>query len=372
MKKYPFTYMRGGTSRAVFFHKKDLPADEALWPAIFLKAIGAEDPEDKFFSVMGTNLPTKKVAVISPSEHEGADVDYLFFQAGPDYAAVDSRGTCGNMSSAVGPFAIDEGLVAAAEPETVVRIYNKNTNCMITAHVQVKDGKALVKGDTRLPGWPGSGSPIMLHFENPGGGFSGRLFPTGNKIDILSLPGHGECPVTIIDCANPVTIIRASDLGLAGNEINELNAMKTTLDKIETARCVSAERLNLVSHWEDAKKTSTYIPHVVIVSPPDTYETAGGCMVNAADMDLCCRAVFTALHKSYPIAAAIATAASARIAGSVAYDYFKSPDKNTVRIGHPGGIIRVGIETDGGRVIRGSVLRTARRIFDGYLYDEQE
>lgn len=367
MKKIPFTYLRGGTSRGIFFHEKDLPEDRREWNRLFLKVIGAPAAGAEL-SVMGPDFPTKKIAVISPSEPGRADVEYDFFQVDPEHGLVDNRGTCGNMASAVGPFAIDEGMVKPAEPESQVRIYNRNTKRLIISSVKVKNGRPLVSGNQHIPGVPGTGSPIRLDFENPGGGFSGSLFPTGNKTDVLSLPGYGQVRVTIIDCVNPIGILRAEEIGLSGREIKELDNMPETADKIETARCVAAWLLGLVPHWAEAKQTSTYIPHVAIVSPPQSYVSIEGKAVSAAEMDICCRAVFTKLHKTYPAGAAVATAAAAVTKGTVAADCFSAASAKEVLIGHPAGVMRVGVDTDKGEISRGTIVRTARRISDGILY----
>lgn len=371
MKRIPFTYLRGGTSRGIFFHKKDLPEDRSLWNDIFLKTIGIPASSGEF-SVMGTDFPTKKIAVISLSVSGPADVEYDFFQTDPEHGLVDNRGTCGNMASAVGPFAIDKGMVRAIEPESRVSIYNRNTKHVITSRVKVKNGVSLVSGNESIPGVPGTGSPVRLDFEKPGGGFSGSLFPTGNKTDVLDLLGHGKLPVTIIDCVNPIVILRAEDAGLSGNEIKELEKLPEVLDKIETARGVVACMLNLVSCWTEAKQTSTYIPHVAIVSPPQSYTGIGGDAIGAGEMDICCRAVFTKLHKTYPVGAAVATAAAAAIHGTIASECLNVVPRGEVLIGHPAGIMRVGIDTSGDEVIRGTVIRTARRLFDGVLYYDRE
>lgn len=371
MIKIPFTYLRGGTSRGVFFHKKDLPENRGLWNEVFLKTIGVSG-SGKELSVMGTDLPTKKIAVISPSESGCADVEYHFFQIDPEHGRIDDRGTCGNMVSAVGPFAIDEGLVEAIEPETVVRIYNSNIKRVIVSSVKVKDGSFLAAGDERIPGVPGTGSPVSLDFERPGGGFSGNLFPTGNKTDIISLPKYGDLPATIIDCVNPIVILRAEDLGLLGSEIKELEGVPGVLDKIETARGITAQMLNLVHKWEEARLTSTYIPHVVLVSAPQPYTGLDGSHITSEKIDICCRAVFTKLHKTFPVGAAIGMAAAAVLDGTVASSCFRGLSRKQVFIGHPSGVLRVGIETDNGEILRGSVVRTARRLFDGVLYFNQE
>ncbi|MDR3755385.1 MULTISPECIES: PrpF domain-containing protein [Enterocloster] len=399
MRKIPCTYIRGGTSRALFFKEEDLPEDKSLWPELFIKALGVRRTAAGL-SAMGVDFPTHKVAVISPHQGPEADVDYNFFQVDSENYYVDNRGNCGNMSSAVGPFAIDEGMVEAREPETVVRIYNTNTRRIITSRVQVKDGKSCTNGDAVICGAPGSGSPVWLSFERPGGGLTGKLFPTGNKIDLFHIPGHGDLPVTLIDCANPVVLFKAADVGLTGTELTSLNTRKDFIELVGRVRGMAAQVFGLVDRWEDAATKSTYMPFVGIVSPPQSYEDMDGNQIEAEEMDICCRSFITRLHRAYPIAASMATAAAARIPGTVAYEVVRkgnafradsgeacgkaqgaaADDRNVSRpigagngvvLGHAGGCTEVQMEVDGDEVIRGTVLRTANTIMRGTLWVDE-
>ena len=367
--KIPCTYLRGGTSRALFFHKRNLPEDQSLWPELFKKALGVRRTAAGL-SAMGQDFPTHKVAVISPHEGPDADVDYNFFQVDGENDYVDNRGNCGNMSSAVGPFAVNEGLVPAVEPETVVRIYNTNTRRVIVSRVQVKDGVSCEEGDAVIHGAPGSAAPVWLTFENPGGGLTDKLFPTGNRTDVFELEGFGPLPVTLIDCANPVVLFRAEDVGLTGTELTSLNSKKEFIPLVRQVRGMAAKAFGLVERWEEADTSSTYIPFVGIVSKPQDYADMGGNPVKKEDMDLCCRSFVTKLHRAYPIAAAIATAAAARIPGTVAYDLArpqKDGGSHGVILGHAGGCTEVQVEVEGDHVVRGTVLRTANTIFKGVL-----
>ncbi|MEG1849497.1 MAG: PrpF domain-containing protein, partial [Oscillospiraceae bacterium] len=189
MKKYPCVYMRGGTSKAVIFQQKDLPADQSLWDDLFLKVMGTPDTK-QIDGMGGTVSSTSKVAVIAPSARPDADVDYSFRQVDILIPKVDHKANCGNISSAVGPFAIDEGLVPAIEPITVVRVFNTNTGKIIEEHVRVKDGRAMVHGDEVIRGVPGTGSRIDMFFEDPAGAGTGKLFPTGQRKEIFDLPDY--------------------------------------------------------------------------------------------------------------------------------------------------------------------------------------
>lgn len=369
MKKFPCVYMRGGTSKAVFFHKKDLPADQSLWDEIFLKVMGSPDIK-QIDGMGGTVSSTSKVAVIAPSRREDADVDYTFRQVDIVIPNVDHKANCGNISSAVGPFAIDEGLVPAVEPITVVRVFNTNTKKIIEEHVRVKNGCAMVHGDTVIPGVPGTGSPVELFFMDPGGATTGKLFPTGKRKEMLIVPGYGEIEVSIIDCANSIVFVRAKDLGLTGAELLELNENKPAMDRIEFIRCMAAQKCGFVERWEDAKTKSTSLPKVSIISLPQDYTDIDGGKETAQDMDICVRAISVgSLHKAYPITVSVGTGAAAMLSGTIVHDMVKpEAGQTTIRLGHASGITPVSIVLDGDKVVKGSVVRTARRIMDGFVY----
>ena len=369
MDKYPCVYMRGGTSKAVVFHEKDLPADKTKWNDIFLKVMGS--PDIKQIDGMGGAVSsTSKVAVISPSNRPDADINYTFFQVDIKIANVDSRSNCGNISSTVGPFAIDEGLVPAVEPETVVRVFNTNTKKIIEEHVRVKDGRACVYGDAAIKGVPGTGSPIQMYFLDPAGAATGRLLPSGRKKDTLDVPDYGPIEVSILDCSNPVVFIRASDIGLQGTELTELNANADILEHIERIRGLAAVQCGFVKHWKDARTQSTSVPKISIISAPQDYTDMDGNLVKAGTMDLCVRAISVgALHKAYPMTVTICTGAAGLLPGTIVHELLQ-PAKNltTLRLGHASGVTEVLMELDGDRILKGGVLRTARRLMDGNIY----
>nr|WP_300092490.1 PrpF domain-containing protein [Sedimentibacter sp.] len=371
MQKYPCVYMRGGTSKAVIFHEKDLPEDKSLWDDIFLKVMGTPDVK-QIDGMGGTVSSTSKIAIVSPSDREDADVNYTFKQVDIVIPRVDGSANCGNISSAIGPFAIDEGLVEAVEPITVVRVLNTNTNKIIEEHVRVKDKRAMVHGDEVIKGVPGTGSRIDMYFEKPGGAVTGRLFPTGNKIDIFDVPDFGSTEVTVIDCSNPIVFIRAKDLGIKGTELVELNNNKDVMEHIERIRCIAAEKCGFVDSWEQARTKSTSVPKVSIVSFPQDYEDMDGNNVKSSEMDLCCRAVSVGkLHKAYPMTVAVGTGAAARIPGTVVNEIAcmsKNYGKDIIVLGHSSGTTEVDMKMDGEEVLKGGVTRTARRIMDGFVY----
>lgn len=369
MKKYPCVYMRGGTSKAVFFHEKDLPEDKSLWDEIFLKVMGTPDVK-QIDGMGGTVSSTSKIAIIAPSNKPGVDVEYTFRQVDIVIPRVDGSANCGNISSAVGPFAIDEGLVPAVEPITVVRVLNTNTNKIIEEHVRVEDGHAMVHGDEVIQGVPGTGSRIDMYFEDPAGSKTGKLFPTGQKKEVFDVPGYGPAEVTVLDCSNPMVFIKASDLGIKGSELTELNQNKDVMEHIERIRGMAAVKCGFVENWEDARTKSTSAPKVSIVSAPQDYINMDGNEVKADTMDLCCRAISVgALHKAYPMTVAVGTGAAARIPGTIVNEIVKpAPDQDIIRLGHASGVTEVDVKMDGEKVIKGGVTRTARRIMDGWVY----
>lgn len=369
MKKYPCVYMRGGTSKAVFFHEKDLPEDKSGWDEIFLKVMGTPDVK-QIDGMGGTVSSTSKIAVISPSDRQDMDVNYTFRQVDIVIPRVDGSANCGNISSAVGPFAIDEGLVPAVEPITVVRILNTNTNKIIEEHVRVENGRAMVHGDEVIKGVPGTGSRIDMYFEDPAGSRTGKLFPTGQKKEIFDVPGYGPAEVTVLDCSNPMVFIKASDLGIKGTELVELNQNKDVMEHIERIRGMAAVKCGFVENWEEARRKSTSAPKVSIVSAPQDYVDMDGNQVKAEDMDICVRAVSVgALHKAYPMTVAVGTGSAARIAGTIVSEIaVNDKGADVVRLGHSSGITDVDVKMDGENVLKGGVTRTARRIMDGYVY----
>lgn len=369
MKKYPCVYMRGGTSKAVFFHEKDLPEDKSLWDDIFLKVMGTPDVK-QIDGMGGTVSSTSKIAIIAPSNKPGVDVEYTFRQVDIVIPRVDGSANCGNISSAVGPFAIDEGLAPAVEPITVVRVLNTNTNKIIEEHVRVEDGHAMVHGNEVIQGVPGTGSRIDMYFEDPAGSKTGKLFPTGQKKEVFDVPGYGPAEVTVLDCSNPMVFIKASDLGIKGSELTELNQNKDVMEHIERIRGIAAVKCGFVEKWEDARTKSTSAPKVSIVSAPQDYINMDGNEVKADTMDLCCRAISVgALHKAYPMTVAVGTGAAARIPGTIVNEIVKpAPDQDIIRLGHASGVTEVDVKMGGEKVIKGGVTRTARRIMDGWVY----
>ena len=367
-RKFPCVYMRGGTSKAVFFHEEDLPANREEWHEIMLKVMGSPDAK-QIDGMGGTVSSTSKVAVIKKSERPGVDVDYTFIQVDIKIPNTDMTVNCGNISSAVGPYAIDEGLVEAVEPITVVRVFNTNTEKVIEEHVRVKDGHACVYGDEEIKGVPGSGSRIDMYFMDPAGPTTGKLLPTGNKKDLFDVPGYGPIEVTVFDCSNPLVILRASDLGIKGTELTDLEQNADFMEHVERIRGMAAVKMGFVENWEDARTKSTSGPKVALISYPQDYTDMSGKSVKADTMDLCVRCISVgAVHKAYPMTISVATGAAACIEGTIANEFYGKTGSHAIRLGHCSGVTEVDIKLDGETVVKGGVTRTARRIMDGFIY----
>jgi 2-methylaconitate cis-trans-isomerase PrpF len=289
-----------------------------------------------------------------------------------DRPIVDVKGNCGNMSSAVGPFAVDEGMVKAVEPLTRVRIYQKNTNKLIVAEVPVQGGKFNETGDYAIDGVPGTGSRILLRFVDPAGAITGELFPTGHRRERFDMPGLGAVEVSCIDAANPFVFVRAESLGLSGTETEELEHRAEIKSMLEAIRCRAAVRLGITASEEEATRRSQAVPKVAMVAAPKAYTALNGRAIEAREVDLLARMMsMETLHRSYAVSGAVATAGAAMIPGTVVSELLaeNARSKDLLRIGHPGGLLDVGavIENRSGTCIyKEAVLgRTARRLMEG-------
>lgn len=379
-KRIAAVYMRGGTSKAVFFHDHDLPKDPEIRDRVILAAYGSPDPNRRQIDGMGGAVSvTSKVAIISRSEDPDYDVVYNFGQVSIDRPIVDYKGNCGNISSAVGPFAVDEGLVKIEEPMTRVRIYQKNTEKLILAEVPVRNGRFDEEGEYMIAGVPGSGSKITLRFSDPGGSVTGRLFPTGSLVDTLDVPGVGSVNLTIMDAANPVVLVPAQAIGLSGIEIEEIENSESIRAKLEAIRSLAAVKIGLVKTPEEATLRSQAVPKIAFVAPSRKYKTLGGMTIKTNEIDLVARIMsMGTLHRSYAVSGAIATAGTARIEGTVVREMLnpKAANKEVLRIGHPGGIIEIGakVEKNGDlyEYKEAALGRTARRLMEGYVLVPQK
>ncbi|WP_287999380.1 2-methylaconitate cis-trans isomerase PrpF family protein [Acidiphilium sp.] len=366
-------FMRGGTSKALIFRAGDLPADRADWAPIFLAAMGSPDPAMRQLDGMGGGVSSlSKCCVVGPPSRPDADVDYTFAQVAIDRPEVDYASNCGNMSSAIGPFAVDEGLVAPpAGNEAVVRIHNTNTGKIIVARFPMEDGRAAVTGDLAIDGVAGTGAPIRLDFTDPGGAGTGRLLPTGNLTDRLDVPGLGPLRVTLIDAANPCVLVAAADLGMTATETPAAMERDTALIAgIEALRRAASVRMDLAADLEAAARIIS-VPKVGILAPPADAPVLSGAVQTAASVDILARMMSSGQpHRAVPLTGALCLAVACRLPGTVAHDLVRPGEAtDPVRVGHPSGAILVaaGVSSgpDGPRVSHATVFRTARRLFQG-------
>jgi 2-methylaconitate cis-trans-isomerase PrpF len=373
-KRIRCTVMRGGTSRALFVMRGDLPAQPGLRDRIILRMYGSPDVR-QIDGMGGADPLTSKLAIIGPPSREDADVDYTFAQVSIEEPFVDYAGNCGNISSAVGPFAIDEGLVDPIEPRTAVRIHQTNTDSILVSEVPVVNGKAAVEGNYHVDGVPGTGARIDLDFSGTAGAVTGRILPTDNPSDQLDVEGVGPIEVSVVDVGNPCVFVRATDLAVQGTETpGQIDADQALNDRIERIRGTVATEIGLVEHWRDAAHESPYIPFFVLVRPPADYvDFTTGRTIEAQDVDFVARLLFMLrTHKAYAVTGTVCTGAAAKIPGTIVHQAARpeSHHRSLTRIGHPAGVIDVEAEVradDRVRLLRASVGRTARRIMEGYV-----
>jgi len=372
-RSIPAVYMRGGTSKGIFVRTEHLPAPGPERDAMILEMMGSPDAA-QIDGMGGGMTSTSKLMAVKRSERPGVHVDYLFAQAAVREALVDYGANCGNLTSAIGVFAIDEGLIdAVTEPVTVVELYNENTNIRVRAHIPVVDGKAAVQGDHSIAGVPRPGAMIVNEYLDPAGSQFGVLYPTGEPLTVLETR-VGSFEVSIIDVANTVVFLRAADLGLGGDtSADVVNSDAELLARVEAIRGAAAVKLGLVERAEDAEKRSNMLPMVSIIAPPTSYMTPSGKRVDADDIDVSARA-FTGqrMHHAYPMTVMTCTAAAARLPGTIPNEIARADDGGPVRVGHAKGIAEADVHIDQGvegpRVASVSVTRTARRLMRGEVF----
>lgn len=376
-ERFNVTIMRGGTSKAIYIKENELPRDPALREKIILGIFGSPDVR-QIDGLGGSDITTSKVAIIGPSTREDADIDYTFGQVQLKTAKVDWNANCGNISSAVAPYAIDEGMVRVTYPVTTVRIHNTNSGKILVSEVQVtEDGVAEVEGDFAIDGVPGTGSMIRLNFAGTAGAFTGKVLPTGNATDILKVKGLGEIPVSIVDLANTTAFVEAKYLGVTGYEsAPEIRANKELCDKMEAVREAAAEAIGFIQPGESALEKSPILPIIAMVAPAKDYVDYGtGKIINGEDMDFAARNLFNQMPTdTFPTTATFCITVAAQINGTVVNSVCKERAHFTgvVKFGHSRGINSVEAEVDNtldGPVVKKAIfLRTARRIMDGTVY----
>ena len=382
--KIPATYMRGGTSKGVFFRLQDLPeaaqVPGAARDALLLRVIGSPDPYGKQIDGMGgATSSTSKTVILSKSSRPDHDVDYLFGQVAIDKAFVDWSGNCGNLSAAVGPFAINGGLV---DPEriphngmAVIRVWQANIGKTIIAHVPITNGEVQETGDFELDGVTFPAAEVALEFMDPaaeeeGGG--GAMFPTGNLIDDLEVPGVGTLKATMINAGIPTIFVNADAIGYTGKELQEaINGDPKALAMFETIRAHGAVRMGLIKHIDEAAKRQ-HTPKVAFVAPSGDYISSSGKCVAAGGIDLLVRALSMGkLHHAMMGTAAVAIGTAAAIPGTLVNLAAGGGPRSAVRFGHPSGTLRVGAEaTQAGSdwsVTKAVMSRSARVLMEGWV-----
>jgi 2-methylaconitate isomerase len=382
--KIPATYMRGGTSKGVFFRLQDLPASAqvpgAARDALLLRVIGSPDPYGKQIDGMGgATSSTSKTVILSKSSRPDHDVDYLFGQVSIDKAFVDWSGNCGNLSAAVGPFAISNGLIDAERvPQdgvATVRIWQANIAKTIIAQVPITHGAVQETGDFELDGVTFPAAEVQLEFMDPaaeeeGGG--GSMFPTGNLVDALEVPGVGTLEVTMINAGIPTIFVNAKAIGYSGTELQDaINGDPKALAMFETIRAYGAVRMGLIKHIDEAAKRQ-HTPKVAFVAPPAGYVSSSGKGVEAAEIDVLVRALSMGkLHHAMMGTAAVAIGTAAAIPGTLVNLAAGGGARTAVRFGHPSGTLRVGAEAnqvDGEWVVTKAIMsRSARVLMEGWV-----
>jgi 2-methylaconitate cis-trans-isomerase PrpF len=371
--KIPAMVLRGGTSKGVYLLTADLPEDPTIRDQVILNLYGSPDVR-QISGLGGADPLTSKVALIALSARANIDVDYTFGYVGIKDAVIDYDGNCGNISAGVGHFAILQGLVAVTEPITRVRIYNTNTQKVIEAEVPVANGQIITEGDYSIAGVPGSGAKIVLNFLNSAGSKTGKLLPTGNVVDEITLKNKNTVRVSLVDAANPAVFVKAADIGLTGRELPaDTETNPVILDIMEDIRTTAAVMMGLAASKDQAGST---VPKVAIVASPQDYQTSSGDTVKAADVDLLARTkAMAVMHKTYAITGGICVATAALIEGTVVNEVVDPLVKGRggVRIGHPSGILEVFVQVKklpGNQwdLLQAGVCRTAKPIMEGVAY----
>lgn len=372
-RSLPATVFRGGTTKGVYFNREEMPADRGRWDELLLNTFGSPDPR-QVDGIGGSHSTASKAMIISVPDDEGVDVEYLFAQVGIDKPVVDWGGNCGNLTYAVGPYAMERGLVTPdtdGEEPVHLTLRNENTGAVVEQSVPVTDGgEPRYRGDFRVHGVPGTGARIRSRFRDPSGSVTDALFPTGNRVDTLSVSGVGPVEASLVDVSNPCVFVRASAVGMTAAELPPaVDSDPDLLDRLERIRSVAAAKLGFVDDPADARETSPGIPKLTVVGEPRSYETSLGETVTPDDYDLLARMLsMQKAHHAYAITGAMCTATAARVAGTIPNEFLTARDPDRVTIAHPKGTLTVGVELDGDEVSYTEVDRTARQIMHGDLY----
>jgi 2-methylaconitate cis-trans-isomerase PrpF len=361
-RSFPAAFMRGGTSNGLMIRRSDLPEEETKWQPILASAMGSPDCYGRQLDGMGSGISsTSKIMIVSKSQREDADVDYTFVQVGIKDGSLDVAGNCGNMSSAVGPFALNEGLAkpfATADGQVTMRMFNTNTSKVLHSTFGIgRDDKYNPTGDYSIDGVPGTASRITLSFLNPEGAKTGKALPTGQAVDELQLPGGGIIKASLSDIANPGVFVLASDVDVPGDvHPDALDANAHIMARLEAIRRAGAQRMGLDPDVQS-------VPKIVLLSPPSAEATAQG-------VNIVCRALsMQQAHKAVPLTLALNLGTSCMLAGTLANQIAVDVGRKSVVIGHASGRLEVGaVVSEDGRVESAVLHRTARSLMKGEVY----
>jgi 2-methylaconitate cis-trans-isomerase PrpF len=366
--------IRGGTSKGLYLLDSSLPPDGEERDRTLLRLMGSPDLR-QIDGLGGATSVTSKAAILGPSDRADVDVNYTFAQVSIDKPVVSYAGNCGNISSGVGPFAIESGLIQAGDPLTRVRILNTNTGKVLVEEVQTPGGQVNYQGDFGIPGVPGTAAPVKVLVEDPAGSVCGSLLPTGKAADLLEIPGFGPLRVSVVDAANPLVFVLAEDIGMTGKETPaDIEACPGLPDLLEKIRGEAAKTLGFIKKAEDSAWESPTVPKMTMVAPPSEYEDTSGLRVEADRIDLLGRMMsMQRPHPTYALTGAMCTAAAAVIPGTIVYEVRRrDAESGRLRIGHPGGIMETGVDyedsSQGIRMLNAYGFRTARLLMKGIAF----
>ena len=368
----PAVFYRGGTSKGVFFHTRDLPAEREACDPILLAAIGSPDPYGRQLNGMGGGISSlSKAVIIGPSTRDDADVDYTFIQLAVDEPVADWTNNCGNLSSAVGHFAVDEGLVRARDGETLVRIHQTNTKKIIHSRFVVADGKAETDGDFVIAGVAGTGSRIRLDFLSPDGAVTGRLLPTGNSVDTVDLGADGRYEISIVDATSPIVYVDAAALGLSGSESpDQIEAQPKVMDILEKLRRRAGVMIGLAAQPEHV---SLQTPRMAMVARPAAFKSLDGQQYKAEDFDIATRMMsMQRAHRAVPGTGGLNLGVATQVPGTIPNRLSRPANAaGEVRVANPSGLVSVGavVRQAGNEWTADSAVlfRTARRLMQGEI-----
>lgn len=367
----PATLFRGGTSKGVYFRERDLPANRDAWDSLLLNVYGSPDPM-QLDGIGGSHSTASKAMIVSESDADGVDANYIFGQVGVEKPVLDWGGNCGNLSFAIGPFVLERGITTADETDgrTTLTLRNSNTGTIIDQSIPVDgDGMPRYDGDFKVYGVPGTGSRIRSRYVDPGGSVTGSVFPTGNRTDMLSVKGVGRIEVSLVDVSSPCVFARATDVGMSPTAMpEEIDGDAALLDRLERIRSAACERYGFVADRCDATDESPGIPKMTVVGERQSYETVTGETLSVDDYDLLARIMsMQKAHHAYAVTGAMCTAVATVVPGTIPSEYAAVND--SVIIGHPKGPMAVGVDVTGEADVQATTVdRTARQIMDGSLY----